>query len=274
MFSNLPGPAQHFRSDLGFGEVAIGLTLRKNVPEDDQQTSGDGDNSLARDEALGKTIEFAFPIGVEIHGCPSGLDEGGAKIAAAGFGDSSLAEGLTGGMNAGAKTRVADELLGGFKTGDITDRGQDGQAQRDAKAGYLKGESHGIPPFRGIAEARDLRIELGDLRFEMVKGFEGMAEEDFFGGRERKGIPPGQVLVGEWPARGQLQHVAVEQAVKAVAGHGLDPNQAAAVSQKATGFTDVEGGNPNLGDEVGSTELGELDGVLLVGLDTGFVDPG
>jgi hypothetical protein len=112
----------------------------------------------------------------------------------------------------------------------------------------LEGESHGIPPLRRIAQARDLRIELVDLRFEMVKSFEGMAEEDFFGGREGKRIPPPQVLVGERTAWWKLEHVAVKEAVKAVAGHGLDSNQASAMSEKATGFPDVEGGNPNLGD--------------------------
>ena len=96
--------------------MPIGVALGKYVPKDDQQASGDGDNSLARDEALGETIEFAFPIGIEIHGCPGSLDQGSAEVPAAGFGDSSLAESLSGGMNAGAQTGVADELLGGFKT--------------------------------------------------------------------------------------------------------------------------------------------------------------
>jgi len=177
-------------------------------------------------------------------------------------------------MDTGAKTRVADELLGGFKTGDIADRGEDGEPQDNTKAGDLKGEGHGIPPLGGIAQARDLRIELGDLRLEMVKGFEGMAEEDFFSRRDGKGIPPGEVLVGEWSAWRKLEHMAVKQAVKAVAGHGLDPNQASAVSQKAAGFTDVEGGNPHQGDEAGGAQLGQLDGIVLVGFDPGFGDPG
>ena len=71
-------------------------------------------------------------------------------VAAAGFRNASLAEGLAGSMDAGAKTGVADELFRGFKTGDIADRGEDGQAQRDAIAGDLKSEGHGILPLRGI----------------------------------------------------------------------------------------------------------------------------
>jgi hypothetical protein len=93
MFTSIPGPTHHLRSDLGVGEVAIGLALGKYVPKDDRQAPGDGDDRLARDEALGKAIEFAFPIGVKIHGGPGGLDQGGAKIAAAGFGDATLGEG-------------------------------------------------------------------------------------------------------------------------------------------------------------------------------------
>jgi hypothetical protein len=108
----------------------------------------------------------------------------------------------------------------------------------------------------------------------MVKGFEGMPEEDFFSRRDGKGIPPGEVLVGKWSAWRQLQHMAVKQAVKAVAGHGLETDQAAAMSQKAAGFTDVEGGNPHQGDEAGGAQFGELYGVVLVGFDPGFGDPG
>ena len=168
MFSNLPGPTHHLRSDLGVGEVAIGLMLGKDVPKNDQQASGDGDDSLARDEALGKTIEFTFPIGIEIHGCPGGLDQSGSKVTAAGFRDPSLAEGLAGGMDTGAKTRVADQLLGRFKTGDVADSGKDGQPEVYTKARYLKGEGHGITPLGGIAEAGNFSIELSNLRFEVI----------------------------------------------------------------------------------------------------------
>ena len=101
-----------------------------------------------------------------------------------------------------------------------------------------------------------------------------MAEEDFFGGGEGQGIPPSQILVGEWPAWGQLEHVTVKQTVKAIAGHGLDPDQAAAMSEQAASLKDVGGRNPNLGDETGGAELSELDGIEFVGLDTGKSDPG
>jgi hypothetical protein len=42
--------------------------------QDHQQAPGDGDDCFSRDEALGKPIEFTFPIGIEIHSCPRGLD--------------------------------------------------------------------------------------------------------------------------------------------------------------------------------------------------------
>ncbi len=67
--------------------------------------------------------------------------------------------------------------------------------------------------------------------------------------------------------------MAVKETVKAIAGHGLDPDQAAAMSEQATGFADVGGGNPHLGNETGGTQLGDLDGVVFVGLDSGFIDP-
>jgi hypothetical protein len=138
----------------------------------------------------------------------------------------------------------------------------------------LKDEGHGIPPLGRIAEAGDLGIELGNQRFEVIEDFKGVAKEDLFGGGEGNGIPPGKVLVGERYTRGKLEHVAVKETVKAIAGHGLDPDQAAAMSKEAAGFTDVSGRNPNLGDETGGAELGELDGVEFVGLDAGKSDPG
>jgi hypothetical protein len=177
-------------------------------------------------------------------------------------------------MNAGTKTGITDELLGGFKTGDIADRGKNGQTKVDAKARYLESESHGIPPLGGIAKGSDVSIELGNQRFEVIEDFKGMAEEDLFGGGEGNGIPPGKVLVRERYARGKLEHVAMKETVKAVACHGLDPDQAAAMCKEAAGFTDVDGWNPHLGDETGGAELGELDGVEFVGLDAGKSDPG
>ena len=63
--------------------MPIGLSLGKDMPKDDQKTSSNGDDHFSGDKALRKPIEFAFPIGVEIHGCPGGLDQGGAKIASA-----------------------------------------------------------------------------------------------------------------------------------------------------------------------------------------------
>jgi len=79
MFPDGPGPTHHFRSDLDVGEVAVRLALGKDVPKDDQQASSDGDDRLAGDEALGKAIEFLFPIGIVVHCGPGGLDQGGAK---------------------------------------------------------------------------------------------------------------------------------------------------------------------------------------------------
>ena len=59
----------------------------------------------------------------------------------------------------------------------------------------------------------------------------------------------------------------------AVAGHGLDPDQAATVGQKAAGFAYVERGNPNLRDEAGGAQFSQRNGVVLVSFDAGFMDP-
>jgi hypothetical protein len=46
------------------------------------------------------------------------------------------------------------------------------------------------------------------------------------------------------------------------------------MGEEAASFADMDRGNPNLGDEAGGAQFGELDGVVLVGLDPGFGDPG
>jgi hypothetical protein len=73
MFSNLPGSTHHLRSDLSIGEMVGRLALGKDVPKNNQQAAGIGNNRFSRKKELGKSVEFAFPIRVEIHGGPSGL---------------------------------------------------------------------------------------------------------------------------------------------------------------------------------------------------------
>jgi len=66
----------------------------------------------------------------------------------------------------------------------------------------------------------------------------------------------------------------VKETLEPVAGHGLDPDQAAAMGEQAAGFPDMHRRNPYLRDEAGSAEFCEPKGVELVGLDSGLVDPG
>jgi hypothetical protein len=138
----------------------------------------------------------------------------------------------------------------------------------------LKSEGHEIPPLGGIAEGGDLNVELLDQRLEMVEDIQVMAKEDFLRGGNGDGIPPWEVPIGERLAGRQLEHMTVEETLEPVAGHGLDPDQAAAMGEDAAGFADMDWRNPNLRDEAGGAEFCELKGVVLVGLDPGFVDPG
>jgi hypothetical protein len=119
-----------------------------------------------------------------------------------------------------------------------------------------------------------LGVQLQDQGFEMPEDIQVVAKEDFLHGRNGDGIPPRKVFIGERFAGRHLEHVTVKKALEPVAGHGLDPYQAASMSEEAAGFTDMGRGNPDPGDEAGGTELGELDGVVLVGLDPGFGNPG
>jgi hypothetical protein len=176
-------------------------------------------------------------------------------------------------VHTGAEAGIPDQLIGGFETGDIANGGENGHPHGEANPWYLQGNGHGIPPLGGIAEGSDLSVQLPDQRLEMVEDIQVVAEEDFFGWGEGDGIPPGEVLVGEGFAGWEFQHVTMEQALKTITGHGLDPNQAPAMGQEAAGFADMGRGHPNLRDETGCAKLGELNGVVFVGLDAGFIDP-
>jgi hypothetical protein len=135
-------------------------------------------------------------------------------------------------------------------------------------------KGHEIPPLGGIAEGSDFSDQLPDQRLEMVEDIEVVTKEDFFNGRNGDGIPPREVLVGKRFAGWELKHVTVKEALETVAVHGLDPDQATAMGEEAASLADMDRGNPHLRDEAGGTQLGELDGVMLVGLDPGFGDPG
>jgi hypothetical protein len=162
-------------------------------------------------------------------------------------------------VHTGAEAGIPDQLIGGFETGDIANGGENGHPQGEANPWYLQGNGHGIPPLGGIAEGSDLSVQLPDQRLEMVEDIQVVAEEDFFGWGEGDGIPPGEVLVGEGFAGWEFQHVTMEQALKTITGHGLDPNQAPAMGQEAAGFADMGRGHPNLRDETGCAKLGDLD---------------
>jgi len=146
---------------------------------------------------LGEAIEFLFPVGIGIHSSPGGFDQGRSKVPASGLGDATLSEGLPGGVHAGAKTGIPDRLFGRFETGNIAEGRENGHPQDYTDAGYLNSECHEIPPLGGIAEGYDLSVELPDQRFEMVEDIQVVAKEDFLHGRNRDGIPPWEVPVGE-----------------------------------------------------------------------------
>ena len=68
--TKLPGIEQEFVGDLIFGGVKIGLTMGEDVPDRDQDFACDGDDGLLDADAGFETLEFGFPVRVELDGGP------------------------------------------------------------------------------------------------------------------------------------------------------------------------------------------------------------
>lgn len=99
-----------------------------------------------------------------------------------------------------------------------------------------------------------------------------MSNAQAFGGREVEGEPPVEVLVSERSGDGRGEVVAVEQALETVASAGTGLDQAAAVGDKSTELADVDGWDPDLGDEVSDEQASEGPDVVFVGLDASGSD--
>jgi hypothetical protein len=94
-------------------------------------------------------------------------------------------------------------------------------------------------------------------------------DEGLLGGRDAEVVPPLAIGGRKGVALRGEDGVAVEEGVKAVLGGRTLRDKAAAVSDEGAEFADGVRGNPDLGDKVDGEELGQGEGIDLVGFDLG-----
>src|SRR6266581_9677676 len=73
---------------LGIG-MAISLLLRQDMPNSDQQFTGNGDNRLLFTDPPAQALKLGFPMGMMLHRDPGSFDHHTTQITSAFFGDMS-----------------------------------------------------------------------------------------------------------------------------------------------------------------------------------------
>ena len=184
--TDLPGPEHEFAGDLIGVGTAIGFGGGEDVPDDDEQFTGDSDDGLFFADTVRETLKGFFPIGIEANGGPGGLNQNGAEIAASLFGDASTPVGLAGGINSCAKAGVSDQFFGGRKASDVANSAQDGHGGEQANPGELDQIGHRVSPGVQGTETGQFGFNFADLGVEMEQGGQILTDAQLFGRRQVK----------------------------------------------------------------------------------------
>ena len=207
----LPGELGSFETQAGIdsgltapGEEVADKTFRiclpvdpsfgQDVPNDDEEFAGDGDNGFATTDAIGEAFKRFIPGGVKANGNPSSFDEGVTKFLAALFGDPAGAIALPGSVNPGAEAGIADQFFGGGEAGDIADGTEDDQAGHHADAGKLDQVGQLFTPGVGEAEAMEFIRGFVDEGIELFKHNQLLSHSELVTGRQVQFSPPITVI--------------------------------------------------------------------------------
>lgn len=265
----LPGPAHQLSGDHDGIGVVISGAFGQDMPDGDEQLASNGDDSDALGLTACQTLKFSFPMGMGVDSRPGTLDEHAAQVTAALLSDVPIAVGLTGSVDPRAEARVAHQFLGGGEAEDGANRSQDHHCGEQCEAGELHEIGQLFTPRGGHAEPPQLGVQVGKLLAEMLQGGDVVARAEALGGRGVQVGSPLPVVLGEEVARWGSEVMTVEDAVQAILGGSPLFDQGVAMGEQGTEFADRWRGYPDLRDEVGGQQLGELDSVVLVGLDGG-----
>jgi hypothetical protein len=121
--------------------------------------------------------------------------------------------------------------------------------------------------------------QVGELLLDVDERIEVLLDAEGFDGGEIQVAPPVTVVNGEGIAWWRVEMVAMENGVELILETGLlstdvvHPHDLATVSDECAELANGNGRHPDLGDQVGGQQLGQPDGGVLVGLDSGGGDP-
>ena len=136
--------------------ATVNALFGQDVPDDDQEFASDGDDGFVPTDAHSKLIKLFAPLRIVADGSPSGFDESVTEFLATLFGDAPGAIGLTGSVNASAKSSIANEFLGRGEAVDVADGAEYDQGSHHADARKLDQIGHRFDP--RIAEAELMKV--------------------------------------------------------------------------------------------------------------------
>src|SRR5215471_5977088 len=93
-------------------------------------------------------------------------------------------------MNACSESRIAYQVLGGRKAGDLADSGQDRHGRKHAHAGELEQQWHLLVPLLTRTQLSQVCFDLRDERVEGVEQGQILPHSQALGGGELQREPP------------------------------------------------------------------------------------
>ena len=181
----LPGPFHEFEGDHGGIGFAVGDPFGHDMPDDHQQPAGDGHDRFAALHPIIQLLEFLLPERVMLHCPPCRFHQGPAQFLAALFGDRSGGMGLPAVMDTAAQTRVAHQLLGSGKAGDIPDGRKHRHGVDQPKARKLEQIGCMSAPGGGGAQASQFLVDLCCQEHQVIQRGEILAYLQPLHGRKR-----------------------------------------------------------------------------------------
>src|SRR5712692_10043306 len=263
----LGAPGQELARDVLRIRLTVHLLLAQDMPDDDQQLTGDGHDRLLSACTRRQTLEGRAPVLRVFDGHPGSFDQRRTQLAPTLLGDPTGMKGLSGGMHPGAETAVADQLFRAGKALDLADGGQKYHCREHTYAGQLHEERHLLSPGRRGTQAQQLALELRQLRCEIVQQRQVLTGPQAFGRGQGLAVPPRALVLCKESTVRRWERVTVQDRVQAIARLGAQIHHAPSVSHEPAQFTHPQRRHPDRWDEAGGQQPSQFERILAVRLD-------